>query len=281
MAAIFSTVTMTTMTKVWSVCVVADCSLGNNTVMLSSWTLVHILIKQHEIENHQAWSVHRIRKRQFWKRENIHTWSTKCSQQAKKENQQNELALSYQFDTSCQSILLDRHRRVCLQSRCKHSLRCDKEMVVHKVMGFLSEGQIVCSHRHVWTRLPVTIQTLCECVKERRKTDLAAWGEKVPIPLDGIRTCTSGIRAHRASEYTTRCRNASRQSKQTFQTLSRQLHREIQSCITKHSNSNLRDRDVMHLQGPPLSRKKRVCVCVCVCVSVSVCLCAFVYMCKR
>ena len=28
----------------------------------------------------------------------------------------------------------------------------------------------------------------------------------MPIPLDGIRTCTAGIRAHRASDYTTRVR---------------------------------------------------------------------------
>ena len=53
MAAIFSTVAMTTMTKVRSVGVVADRSLGNITVMLSSWTFIHILIKGHKIKNHQ------------------------------------------------------------------------------------------------------------------------------------------------------------------------------------------------------------------------------------
>ena len=38
----------------------------------------------------------------------------------------------------------------------------------------------------------------------QRKTKDRADGmrEKVPIALDGIRTCTSGIRAHRAAEYT-------------------------------------------------------------------------------
>ena len=53
----------------------------------------------------------------------------------------------------------------------------------------------------------------------QRKTKDRADGmrEKVPIPLDGIRTCTSGIRAHRASDYTTRVKAASRQSKQTPQ----------------------------------------------------------------
>ena len=48
-------------------------------------------------------------------------------------------------------------------------------------------------------------------------------------------------------------RHASRQSKQTLQTLTHQLHRETPACITKHSNSYL--------------ARARVCVCVCVCVS--------------
>ena len=170
MAAIFSTVTMATMTKVWSVCVVADRSLGNITVMLSSWTLVHI-----------------YKATRNWERSSMISWpKATVSQEGEylhleykmKENHLKELALSYQFDTCHQSTLPDRHRRVCWQWRCMHSLRCDKEMVVHKVMGSLSKGQIVCSHRHVLTRLPVTIQTLCACVKERRKTELAAWGKK-------------------------------------------------------------------------------------------------------
>ena len=76
------------------------------------------------------------------------------------------------------------------------------------------------------------------CVRERRKIELTAWGKKVPIPLDGIRTCTFGMRPscfrlHHES------RHPSRLSKQTLQTLIRQLHRETQSCITKHSNSYL------------------------------------------
>ena len=44
----------------------------------------------------------------------------------------------------------------------------------------------------------------CVCVRERRKIELTAWGKQVSIPLNGIRTCTSGIRDHRASDYTTR-----------------------------------------------------------------------------
>ena len=167
-----------------------------------------------------------------------------------------------------------------------------------------------------------------------KKTEIepTAWRKKAPIPLDGIRTCTPGIRAHRYSDYTTRAgtphvsrnkhfrhsppapswntsmhnetlqvlsagprlppgvckdlrwvwramskkdedrsngmseksahfpwrdsnlylldtrpscfwlhqesRNASRQSKQIPQTLTHQLHRETQACVTKHSNSH-------------------------------------------
>ena len=41
------------------------------------------------------------------------------------------------------------------------------------------------------------------CVRERRKIELTVWGKKVPIALDGIRTCISGIRAHSASDCTT------------------------------------------------------------------------------
>ena len=41
------------------------------------------------------------------------------------------------------------------------------------------------------------------CVRERRKIELTARGEKNPILLDGVRACTSGMRTHRASDYTT------------------------------------------------------------------------------
>ena len=57
---------------------------------------------------------------------------------------------------------------------------------------------------------------VCVCVRERRKIALTVWGQKVPIALDGIRTCTSGIRAHRAADYTTKVGPASRQSKRTL-----------------------------------------------------------------
>ena len=80
----------------------------------------------------------------------------------------------------------------------------------------------VCVHAHV-----CVIVCVCVCERERererRKIELTVWGEKVPIALDGIRTCISGIRAHRASDCTTTARHASRQSNETLQTLTRQL----------------------------------------------------------
>ena len=183
----------------------------------------------------------------------------------------------------------------------------------------------------------------------------------MPIPLDGIRTCTSGIHAHRASDYTTRAgtprvsrnkhfrhsstssmmdhretqscketlqllsagprrresartsaesdeacqrktkdrangmreksahsprrdlnlflcdtrplcfqlhhegRHASRQSKQTLQTLTRQLHRETQSCKETLQLLSAGPRR----QASARASAESVCVCVCVCVCVS------------
>ena len=88
----------------------------------------------------------------------------------------------------------------------------------------------------------------------------------MPIALDGIRTCISGIRAHSASDCTTTTGTPPVSRNKHFR------HSPVssivkQSCM-KHSNSYLRDRDAKHLQGPPLSRTRCVCVCVCVCVSV-------------
>ena len=100
---------------------------------------------------------------------------------------------------------------------------------------------------------------VCVCVRAcQRKTKDRADGmrEKVPIPLDGIWTCTSGIRAHRASDYTTRVRPPRVSWNKHFRH-SLVSSTAKQSC-TKHSNSYLRDRDVKHLQGRPLSRTKRV-----------------------
>ena len=93
-------------------------------------------------------------------------------------------------------------------------------------------------------------------VRERRKTELTVWGKRVPIPIDGIRTSTSGMRAHCGSDYTTGARPPRVSRNKHFR------HPPVssttkQSCM-KHSNSYLPDRDVKRLQGPPLSRTKRV-----------------------
>ena len=92
----------------------------------------------------------------------------------------------------------------------------------------------------------------------QRKTKDRADGmrEKVPIALDGIRTCISGIRAHSASDCTTTAGtpHVSRMKHFRHSTVSSIMK---QSCM-KDSNSYLRDRDAKHLQGPPLSRTKRV-----------------------
>ena len=97
---------------------------------------------------------------------------------------------------------------------------------------------------------------VCVCVKERRKIELTVWGKKMPIALDGIRTCISGIRAHSASDCTTTAGTPPVSRNKHFR------HSPVssivkQSCM-KHSNSYLRDRDAKHLQGPPLSRTRRV-----------------------
>ena len=80
--------------------------------------------------------------------------------------------------------------------------------------------------------------------------------EKVPIALDGMRTCTSGIRVHRASDYTTTAGPPPVSRNKPFR------HSPVSSIVKqsylKHSNAYPRDRDVKHLQGPPLSRTRRV-----------------------
>ena len=90
----------------------------------------------------------------------------------------------------------------------------------------------------------------------QRKTKDRADGmrEKMPIALDGIRTCISGIRAHSASDCTTTAGTPPVSRNKHFR------HSPVssivkQSCM-KQSNSYLRDRDAKHLQGPPLSRTR-------------------------
>ena len=78
----------------------------------------------------------------------------------------------------------------------------------------------------------------------------------MPIALDGIQTCISGIRAHSASDCTTTA-GTPRVSRMKHFRHSPVSSIAKQSCM-KDSNSYLRDRDAKHLQGPPLSRTKRV-----------------------
>ena len=78
---------------------------------------------------------------------------------------------------------------------------------------------------------------VCVCVRERRKIELTVWGKKVPIALDGIRTCISGIRAHSASDCTTTAGTPPVSRNKHFR------HSPVssivkQSCM-KHSNSYL------------------------------------------
>ena len=107
----------------------------------------------------------------------------------------------------------------------------------------------------------------------------------MPIALDGIRTCISGIHAHSASDCTTTAGTPPVSRNKHFR------HSPVssivkQSCM-KQSNSYLRDRDAKHLQGPPLGRTRRVrerrkielCVCVCVCVCVHACVSVCVPVC--
>ena len=53
-------------------------------------------------------------------------------------------------------------------------------------------------------------------------------------------------------------RHTSRQSKQTLQTLTHELHHEIQACITKHSNCCVYARMCVCMR---VSARARVCVC--------------------
>ena len=77
------------------------------------------------------------------------------------------------------------------------------------------------------------------------------WGEKVPIHLNGIQTCISGIRADRASDYTTRAGTPRVSSNKYF----------------SHS--------------PTSSTMKHKQVCVCVCVCLCVCVRARAWVCAR
>ena len=107
---------------------------------------------------------------------------------------------------------------------------------------------------------------VCVCVRETRKIELTAWGKKVHIPLDGIRTCTPGKRAHHASDHTTRAGTPRGSRNKTLQTLIRQLHREntIMQRNTPTPISRTGRGICKDLRWVGWSACVRVCVCVCV-----------------
>ena len=85
---------------------------------------------------------------------------------------------------------------------------------------------------------------VCVCVCQRKTKDRAdGVREKVPIALDGIRTCISGIRGHSASDCTT----------------------------TAGTPSISRVKHFRHSPVSSIGKQSCVCVCECVCVCVSVC----------
>ena len=103
----------------------------------------------------------------------------------------------------------------------------------------------------------------CMCVRERRKIELMARAKKKkPIPLDGIGTCTSEIRAHRASDYTTRAGTSRVCSNKHFRHSPTSSIVKIQACIGVCVSEN----------------DESVCVCVRACVRACVCMCVRVFL---
>ena len=101
----------------------------------------------------------------------------------------------------------------------------------------------------------------CACVSVcQRKTKDRADGMrgKCPFPSMGFEPVPLGyapimIRSHHES------RHASRQSKQTLQTLTHQLDRETLACITKHSNSYLQDHDCHQASARTSAESEEAC----------------------
>ena len=132
------------------------------------------------------------------------------------------------------------------------SLLCRVSPLLSCVFLFLFLFNLIIIPLCVWVHACACV---CVFVKERRKIELTVWGKKMPIALDGIRTCISGIRTHSASDCTTTA-GTSRVSRMKHFRRSPVSSISKQSC-KKDSNSYL-----------------RVCVCVCACMRVCLCLSA-------
>ena len=116
------------------------------------------------------------------------------------------------------------------------------------------------------------MDNVCVCVCQWKTKDGAdGMSEKCPFPYNASTgfepSCTSGIHAHHASNYTTRTGTPRVSSNKL--SLTHQLHREAQACVMKHSNSYPWDRcghqvslrtsaAIRCLWGPLLSLTRRV-----------------------
>ena len=81
---------------------------------------------------------------------------------------------------------------------------------LHRDTVVMTTRQTMCSPTRAQSTRPASSKInvcvcVCVCVCQRQTKDRAdGMSEKVPIPLDGIRTCTSGIRAICPSDNTKR-----------------------------------------------------------------------------
>ena len=118
---------------------------------------------------------------------------------------------------------------------------------------------------------------VCVCVREKAKDRADGMREQEPFPVDGARTCrsASAIRAHRASDYTTRA-GAPRVSR------NKHFRHSPTSSIVEHTSMHYKT-----LSLTPLFLSLSLCVCACVracvrvCMCVCVCLCACMCVCAR
>ena len=85
----------------------------------------------------------------------------------------------------------------------------------------------------------------------------------MPTPLDGIQTCTSGIRAHRASDYPTRAGMPRVSRNKHFR------HSPASSIVKQSCKETLQlvsARRQRQTSARTSAESDEVCVCVCVCV---------------